>query len=125
MKLNLNLEDVTYENYSEIVKEIDNFKAEMFKKYDSIKKEKGKELIKSLLKEPIRGVEECTIYSIDREFIQDLFCESIMEMGFDSYGEYEKEELEDDTFENETFMLRPYSWNCNITMKTLWDVILN
>ena len=39
-----------------------------------------------------------------------MFVESIMKMGFDGYGKYEKSELEDNIYENSVFLLRPYSW---------------
>lgn len=111
MKLNLDAKDITLENYNEIIAEINSFKKKANDIYEGLKKEKGKELIKSRLSEAIEGIEKCEIYGVERGDLQRIFYEYISSMGFDGYGDYDKEDLEDSTYENDVFMLRPYSWS--------------
>lgn len=111
MKLNLNTEDITIENYKKTLNLIEEFKVEISKKIKTIQKEQSNMLIESKRANAIRGIERCEIHNINRDSLQTLFIESIIEMGFDEYGKYEKSELEDNTYENSVFLLRPYSWS--------------
>lgn len=111
MNLNFKLEDVNLDNYSMVVEEINNFKSALDKKCDTLKKEIGKSILEDLRTKSIKGIEQCELYEVERPGIQELFCESIEDMGFDSYGFYDRLENEELWFENDTFMLRPYSWS--------------
>lgn len=47
-------------------------------------------------------------YPVDRDTYQDAFCNFLERNGFDGYGH--KEGSDDDVFENDTFVIRPYYW---------------
>lgn len=111
MDLNFKLEDVNLDNYNKVIEEINIFRNALDKKCDALKMEMGKALLEDLKTEPIRSIENCTLHKVERFGIQELFCESIEDMGFDSYGFYNSLENEELWFENDTFMLRPYSWS--------------
>lgn len=109
MELNLKLDDINLDNYKKAVKDINNFKRELDKKYNNLKLEVGRSVINELKSNPIREIEYCDLYSVDRDNIQRLFCQKIMDMGFDSDGSYDGLKP-DEWFENDTFLLRPYNW---------------
>lgn len=111
MNLNFKLEDINLDNYDKVIDEINIFRNALDKKCDALKMEIGKTLLEDLKAEPIRSIENCTLHKVERFGIQELFCESIEDMGFDSYGFYGSLNNEELWFENDTFMLRPYSWS--------------
>lgn len=116
MNLNLNLNNVDLSNHDEIIKEIDQFKVAVYEKCEDLKKEIGDSILESLKTDSIRNIEYCDLYSVDRESLQNLFCNGIKEMGFDYDGYYDRkgndeEYLKTGWFENEVFMLRPFSWS--------------
>lgn len=111
MNLNVSLEEINLDNYNKVVDEINNFKCELDKKYDLLRKEAGKATLAKLKTEPIRDIDYCRLYKIDRIGIQELFCEGIEDMGFDSHGFYDNLDCDSPWFENDTFMIRPYSWS--------------
>lgn len=107
MKLELDLNNINDEDsYLKALAETKKFFNLACKKYEVIKEEKLNLKYESLKKEPIRTIEKTKLYAIDREKIQGIFYHGILEMGFDGHGVY-CEDLEDYTFENDVFLLRP------------------
>lgn len=100
---------ITIKNYKQVFNLIEEFKIEASKKIEMIEKEKECDLIESKRADAVREIERCKIFDVDRDSLQDLFVKYIKEMGFDSYGKYNIE-LEEDTCENNVFLLRPEIW---------------
>lgn len=117
MNLKINLEDINLDNYSNIMAEINKFKKEAALKIKKLKSEENKKLLLRMKSEPIRGIDYCKIHHILRDDIQTIFADKINEMEFDSYGFYnnmsknKSNSSSEFWFENDTFMLRPYSWD--------------
>lgn len=111
MNLNFKLEDINLDNCIEVIDEINAFKYAIEDKCNKLKIELGKSIINESKTVAIRDVEFCDLYRVDRDSLQGLFYSYIMDMGFDDYGSYDTLGEDKEWFENDTFMLRPYSWS--------------
>ena len=107
MKIVLDSDNITIENYKETIELLANFKEEVQSKFKGSYDIKLIEDRKALA---IRSIEKCKVHGVERGSLQSLFYNITSEMGFDEYAKYESSNLEDNTFENDVFLLRPFSW---------------